>query len=67
MNKNVICPDCGLNTGHGRGAKGAMATHRRFAHGKHSLTRDKKFVSKEDHEKGRKRKTPGKQYKKRPK
>lgn len=64
MSKDVICPDCGLNTGHGRGAKGAMATHIRFAHKGGKFKKDAKFVSKQDHEKGRKRKTPVKTYKK---
>lgn len=63
MSKDVICPDCGLNTGSGRGAKGAMATHIRFAHKCGKFKKDQKFVSKQDHEKGRKRKTPGKTYK----
>jgi hypothetical protein len=64
VSKDVICPSCGLNTGSGRWSKGAMATHIKFKHKGGKWKRDKEFVSKEDHEKGRKRKTPGKTYKK---
>jgi hypothetical protein len=61
--KDEICTKCKLNCGHSSGAKGALATHKKFAHGKHSWKRDAKFDSKEDHETGRKH--PGKVYKKR--
>ena len=64
MKKDVICPTCGLNTGHTKGAKGAMATHIRFRHNlKGKWKRDAMFDSKQKHEHGRKK--PGKVYKKR--
>ena len=64
MGRDEICPyGCGLNTGHTKGAKGAMATHMRFKHKKGKYIKDAKFDSKQKHEV--RRKTPGKVYKKR--